>query len=203
MGADPAPGPAGALPEVALLERALAWTCGHLARVRPADLDRTTPCEDWDLRALLAHMEDSLDAFAEAAAGFVVPLPPARLVQHPVARVPVLQAKAGALLGSWTRPVVPLVRTGSAVLPARVLVAAAALEIAVHGWDVASALAGPGDGDSVLPGALALQLLPVAEATIAPEDRPSRFARPNPAWSSTPSERLLCFLGRRPGSGLR
>lgn len=200
MGADGAPAQSGdaisIVPEVDLLERSLGWTCAHLARVRPDDLTRATPCSTWNLADLLAHMEDGLDAFSEGAAGFVTPVASPRIAQHPVPRIPVLQAKATALLASWIRPAVPLVRTGSALLPARVLVATAALEIAVHGWDVAVATASTRDPLPRLTGALAYALLPIAEATVAAADRPQRFGPPRSARSEDPGDRLLAFLGR-------
>jgi hypothetical protein len=73
------------------------------------------------------------------------------------------------------------------------LVAAAALEITVHGWDVARAigLAAP------VPDELAARLLEVAGLLVQPEDRTVRFAAPRPEQpSATPGERLLAFLGR-------
>ncbi|MDF9716167.1 TIGR03086 family protein [Nocardioides sp. ChNu-153] len=185
--------------EVELLERALAWTCGQLARVRPEQLGAPTPCAGWDLAALLAHMEDALDAFAEAAAGFVVPVPDPRLEAHPVPRVPLLQAKASALLGAWARPTPRAVRTGSVALPTAVLVAAAALEVAVHGWDVAVALDPAPARRPALPAPLARDLLGVAGATVVAQDRPARFAPPvPPPFAASHGERLLCFLGRDP-----
>ncbi|MDR6174363.1 uncharacterized protein (TIGR03086 family) [Nocardioides zeae] len=182
--------------EVALLERALAWTGGRLATVEPHHLALPTPCAGWTLEQLLAHMEDGLDAFSEAAAGFVVPLPPPRLPEHPVPLVPVLQAKACALLGSWSRPTLPAVRTGSAHLAAGTLVATAALEITVHGWDVAATV----DARRPLPPeGLARALLPVAGAVVTPQDRPHRFGSPvPPAPTASYAARLVGFLGRRP-----
>ena len=63
---------------VELLDRSLAYTRVALADVRPELIGRPTPCAGWDLGRLLAHMEDALDAFTEAAAGRVevAPLPP-------------------------------------------------------------------------------------------------------------------------------
>lgn len=182
--------------EVALLERALAWTGGRLATVEPHHLARATPCAAWTLADLLAHMEDGLDAFSEAAAGFVVPLPPARLPEHPVPRVPVLQAKACALLGSWSRPTLPAVRTGSVHLAAGTLVATAALEITVHGWDVAATVSAT---RPLPPEDLARALLPVAAAVVTRDDRPHRFGPPQPpAPTASYGARLVGFLGRRP-----
>src|SRR6266511_4033250 len=51
---------------VALLERATGYTLGSLHLVTPAAMERPTPCRDWDLRALLAHMDDALVALQEA-----------------------------------------------------------------------------------------------------------------------------------------
>ncbi len=73
------------------------------------------------------------------------------------------------------------------------IVAAAALEIAVHGWDVAQATG----GRHHLPDDLGRALLPVAQAVVTPEDRPARFAVPQvPARDMGPSAQLLGFLGR-------
>ena len=82
-------------------------------------------------------MEDALDAFTEAAAGRVEvdPVPPT------TTRVDALREKACALLGAWTaaRPTSEQVEVGDLGLDAPLLVATAALEITVHGWDVGQA----------------------------------------------------------------
>ena len=57
---------------VELLDRALAYTCAPAVRASEDDLlGRRTPCAAWTLADLLAHMEDALDAFTEAAGGAV------------------------------------------------------------------------------------------------------------------------------------
>ena len=123
---------------VELLDRSLAYTRVMLADVQPDQLDRPTPCTGWDLHRLLAHMEDALDAFTEAAAGRVEVEP----VPETGTRVEALREKACALLGAWTaaRPVASdRVEVGDLGLDAPLLVATAALEITVHGWDVGQA----------------------------------------------------------------
>ena len=45
---------------VELLERAMSYTLGSLQLVTPAAMSAPTPCREWDLRALLRHMNDSL-----------------------------------------------------------------------------------------------------------------------------------------------
>ena len=59
-------------------------------------------------------------------------------------------------------------------LPTDLLVATAALEITVHGWDVAQATG----LDHPLPDDLARRLLPVARRMVADEDRAERFSAP-------------------------
>ncbi len=200
MTAGPAPPPAAPVPAALdLLERAVAYTRGVLVDVPPGSLWCPTPCDGWDLAALLGHMEDSLVALTEAADLGRVPL--RARAPDPHGDVPVvrrLQTRASALLGAWSAistmsaaPHDPVV--GGAGIPATVLGRAGALDVAVHGWDVSASLGPARD----LPAALAADLLPVAHALVADADRPGRFAAPvqvSPAASA--SERLLAFLGR-------
>ncbi len=171
-----------------LLERALGYTRVSLSTVG-TDLSGPSPCAEWNLADLLAHMDDSLDAFLEAAGGAVrVEVP-----RHSGAEVEVLQRKACALLGVWSAPTPPYVVVGDRPAPTPVIVAAAALEIAVHGWDVGQATGVRRN----LPEDLASALLPVARAVVSPEDRPDRFGVPQPPEPGLgPSGTLLAFLGR-------
>ena len=178
---------------VELLERALGYTRARLAGVQDELLDRPTPCEGWTLGDLLAHMEDALDAFTEAAGGEVEVHGGSRAE----GRIAAIQDKACALLGAWggTMPgdVVIATRGGGLDLLSSVLVATAALEVTVHGWDV-----GRATGEAVaIPPALARDLLPVAEAVVGPADRGVRFAAaravaPDAAYDVL----LLAHLGR-------
>jgi len=63
------------LDPVALDRAVLAEIDPILAQVRPADLDRQTPCADWRLRDLLCHMVGHHWGFAAAARGAVPPDP--------------------------------------------------------------------------------------------------------------------------------
>lgn len=173
---------------VELLDRALAYTRGALADVDDTALDRPTPCTAWTLDRLLDHMADALDAFTEAAGGWVevrVPGPSAT-------RVGALQEKACALLGAWTRAAPAAVVVGDLPVEASLLVAAAALEVTVHGWDVAQATG----RRTPVPAELARDLLPVARAVVSAPDRGVRFAAERPAVDSSYPARLLAFLGR-------
>jgi hypothetical protein len=92
----------------------------------------------------------------------------------------------------WSAATPTVVLVGDRPAPARLLICAAALEIAVHGWDVGQATGHPRD----LPDGLALALLPVARVVVGAEDRPGRFAPPLPPAPGTPSAELLHYLGR-------
>lgn len=185
---------------VELLERSLAYTRVVLAEVRPDLLDRPTPCAGWDLACLLCHMEDALDAFIEAAAGRIEvdPIPEINFPPAENRVVMALREKACALLGAWTaaRPARPAqVEVGDVGLDAPLLVAAAALEITVHGWDVGQATR----HGARIPDDLARGLLPVAEHVIDAGDRGPRFASPRPTPGETGADdRLLAWTGRTP-----
>jgi uncharacterized protein (TIGR03086 family) len=178
---------------VELLDRSLSYTRVVLSGVDGPDLARPTPCRGWSLADLLTHMEDALDAFAEAAGGEVrVPAP--RGVPAAVPQVGRLQTKACALLGAWAGETPEGVNVAGHPVTSELLVATAALEVTVHGWDVGRSL---GTGREV-PDELALRLLDVAHRVVQPHDRTVRFATPLPVPPEAgPGERLLAFLGRR------
>ena len=188
-------GPAASLEDaVELLERALSFTRVLLADVDPGQLGRPTPCAGWTLGHLLGHMEDALDAFTEAAAGRVEVAP----VPATTTRVDALREKACVLLGAWAaaRPRPEPVAVGDHGLEAPLLVATAALEITVHGWDVGQATG----RCSPIPDDLARGLLDVARRVIDPVARGPEFACPQPVPAgSAPDVKLLAWTGRAPG----
>lgn len=184
---------------VELLERAIGYTLGNLLLVTPEAMSRPSPCARWDLRALLEHMVDSLEALREAAD--VRRVEPASNPDRCDDLVTTLRVAASHLLGEWSRP-----RTGTAVsvdgrpLTTNILTAAGALEIAVHGWDVAQACGCP----RPLPAALAQDLLRIAPVLVTDADRAGRFAMPVAVpGHADPGGRLLAFLGRDPWPGDR
>jgi uncharacterized protein (TIGR03086 family) len=203
---------------VELLERAIAYTRGSLALVTEARLPAATPCEAWDLRALLMHMEDSLISLHEAGTvRRVMTTPPVPRATRITARctgvelVDALRSRACQLLADWSgvwsidwadpaSTWAASSRAGDVVVDDRpltssVLTSAGALEIAVHGWDVAvtCGLRRP------LPDALATDLLRLAPMLVTEADRPTRFGHPLPSRpDDTASDRLLAFLGRDP-----
>jgi uncharacterized protein (TIGR03086 family) len=176
-------------PGLELLERALAYTRHALGTVTPDDLGRPTPCRRWRLADLLAHMEDSLDAFTEGASG-TIGLERARPSAAPPL-VAVLHTKACALLAAWTRADTEVVQVGGQPVPVPVISRIAALEIAVHGWDAGRATGRGAD----LPEDFASELLPTA-AVVAREQY-DEFGPPVPLPPDAAADVLLLgLLGR-------
>jgi uncharacterized protein (TIGR03086 family) len=179
-----------------LLERSVNYTRSSLHLVSGETLGRPTPCHGWDLGALLRHMDDSLAAFTDAAEIGYVDLGSLKYDDPAAELVGRLKARACAVVGAWTNNA----RTGPLFVGDRPLTpgmtaCAGALEIAVHGWDVAQACG----IDSPLPSALARELLVVASWLVSDEDRPRRFAEPVDVPVSAPvGDHLLAYLGREP-----
>jgi uncharacterized protein (TIGR03086 family) len=186
---------------VDLLERAVGYTCGTLSLVTETAMARPSPCRDWDLRALLAHMNDSITALHEATELGAVALASDDHGDYGDAErdpVSTLRNRACALIGGWTHATgrQPVSVAGQR-LSAPVVTGAGAVEIAVHGWDVAAACGAA----RPIPSALAEALLPLAQLLVTDLDRPARFAAPLPAGPTDPPEaRLLAFLGRHSSS---
>jgi uncharacterized protein (TIGR03086 family) len=190
---------------VALLERAVGYTLGQLQAVTPPALSRATPCPEWDLRGLLAHMEDSLAALEEALVhSYVAPEGPGQDGAGAGSAdgdgagrdiVAALRERACRLLGALADADENLVWVGGYPVPVRIVTSAGAIDVAVHGWDVGRAC---GTGEPI-PGDLALNLLRIAPLLVSDADRPGRFAEPVAALpDASPSDLLLAYLGRDP-----
>ncbi|MCX4991930.1 MULTISPECIES: TIGR03086 family metal-binding protein [unclassified Streptomyces] len=179
-----------------LLERSLAYALGSVAEVPREGLGWPTPCAEWDLGELLRHLDDSVDALYEGVADGRVGLCPGPPAADPVCA---FRERARALLGAWaavSAAAQPSSAVGDRSMDAGLLAAVGALEIAVHGWDVARACgrARP------IPSGLAVELLPVARTVVVDADRGVRFADPvGVPVPARPGDVLLAFLGRRPG----
>lgn len=180
-----------------LLERATSYCLGSLSLVTPAVLGDPTPCTAWDMRALLRHMNDSLVALCEAVAvGTVDTDVPPEHGDAPDGVIGPLRDNACRLLGAWTNAAGPeSISIAGQRLPAVIVAGTGALEIAVHGWDVARACR----YDRPIPVSLAEELLDLAPLIVSDADRPARFARPVPVPpGAAAGARLVAFLGREP-----
>ncbi|MFD1540493.1 maleylpyruvate isomerase family mycothiol-dependent enzyme [Nonomuraea guangzhouensis] len=205
---------------VALLEQAIGYALGCLSLVTPGDLNRPTPCDGWDLRALLAHVNDSFTTLEEAAAiGHVALVPPisdghnkpnaaaTNAAAHgPASAGPVvgggavdpvlaLRDRATGLLHAWSNARDAIVSIGGCPLTAAIVCGVGALEVTVHAWDVARSCGHP----SPIPASLSADLLPLARLFATDADRPARFALPLRTAPQAPGQdRLLAYLGRDP-----
>jgi uncharacterized protein (TIGR03086 family) len=186
-----------------LLERAIAYTRGVTDGINPEQLSQPTPCRGWNLRTLLRHLNHSLATLHEGIDQRSLTLDPAEQASAEVIPDDELlgsfQHRAHRLLEVWIESAHDA--DDGTILVARqplhgIAVAnTGALEIAVHGWDIAEArqLHAP------IPPTLARQLLEVAHRVVVPSSRPTEFAAPVPAThDATPSDRLMAFLGRDP-----
>ncbi|GAA3345561.1 TIGR03086 family metal-binding protein [Amorphoplanes nipponensis] len=186
--------------------RAVRATVPVVARIRPPDLSRPTPCTDWDLGRLLAHMTAQHRGFAAAAAGRGGDpdvWPPRPLADDPVREY--AQA-AESVIAAFAEPGVLdrdllLPEITPRPLPARLALGFHLVDYVVHGWDVARTL---GLAYTLPPDVLAAAL-PVAEAVPTGEARlapGAAFAPPVPDPGDDPLHRILALLGRDPAESV-
>jgi len=179
---------------VAVLDSAVTWahSCLQLARVSPLSLP--TPCHEWDLGRLLTHLDESLVAIGEAAEIGHVGVEQQPSCPDPGQLVDRIVQRGCRTLAAWQQRLTSApVGVGDLVLGRDTIVLVGALEIAVHGWDVATATG----QHCTLPEDLAARLYDVALAVVTTDERGRRFAAAVPVAPSAPaSTRLLAHLGR-------
>ena len=179
---------------LAVLESAIGYGLASTAMVTPHLLSRPTPCADWDLAMLLDHVADSAQVLDEAISAGRVDAHVVPAGSDPILR---LRGRLDALLASATaarppdRPVAILDRE----LTASMVAVTGAIELAVHGWDIASACG----SDRPVPPGLADVLLVSARSLVSARTRPGLFADPValPGPASV-SDEFIAFLGRNP-----
>ena len=182
-----------------LLEPAISYALAAVRAVTPEFLPRPTPCRGWDLRMLLRHTSESLAALGEGIdAGYVGPDPAAEDDDLAADPARAFRDRACQLLAAWTSlgHQHQVIDIADCLLAASVMAGAAALEIAVHGWDISRACG----QRQPIPRALATDLLAIAPLLVPGAGRHPLFAAPvTVAPTAGPSDRLAAFLGRSPG----
>lgn len=175
-----------------LLRRAVRYTIASADLIEPSLLTVATPCGAWNLGMLLLHLSESMDAIAEGLTCGVVALLPAASPRGGPGSV---RSRCARLLAAIpAAPTGELVGIADLTLTDNALAYAGALEIAVHGWDIAVACGDP----RPIPAELASPLLNAAGWLLPASARPDLFAEPlRPPAPATPSGTLLAFLGRR------
>jgi uncharacterized protein (TIGR03086 family) len=181
---------------VALLASAIRYALGVCALVVPEEMTLPTPCEQWDLNTLLGHLGESMaDLEAALRTGHLAlspEQPPNLLAGNPVET---LRDRAAELLCAayGFGGAGGFVAVGGLPMPGGLVACAGAVEIAVHGWDVAAARG----GDCPIPPVLARRMLRLSPFLVA--GREDLFAGPVevPAQAS-PCDQLVGYLGRDP-----
>jgi uncharacterized protein (TIGR03086 family) len=188
---------------VGLDARAVRASVQVVSQASAADLARPTPCADWALAELLAHMTAQHDGFAAAAAGDganLVHWQTGAPVADPIAeyaaaaeRVLAAFGAAGVLAREFTLPEI----STELRFPAARAIGFHFVDYVAHGWDVARAL---GLGYELEPDVLA-GALPIARAV--PDGEPRR--RPGAAFAPRVTvtggsvlDQIVALLGRRP-----
>ena len=181
-----------------VLPGAIRYALGSLTCVTPGFLAWPTPCATWDLATLLQHVNDSLAALHEGiAAGSVSLTPAAETADDPGGLVATFRDRASQLLaasataGNQDRCIAIADRR----LAGRIVTAVGAVEIAVHGWDVAEACR----CRRPIPPALATGILKIIPLVVTDTTRDARFAAPvTVSPRASPGDRLIALLGRSP-----
>ena len=219
-GGPPGPGPGAG----GLLAAALEYALQAAASAGPGLLARPTPCRDWDLRMLLRHVAESLAVLQEGLTSRRIALHPGpedtAVIADPLTA---FRARAARLLAASRaqdgapghgadgperhgHPVNGLCRAaalthgviliGGHWLPRDIAAGAGALEVAMHGWDIALACGRP----EPIPVPLAARLLQLSPLLVPTAGRAPLFAEPVPVPAAAgPSDQLAAFLGRPPG----
>lgn len=183
-------------PRTGLLERAIIYATRSALDVTPALLPRPTPCRGWNLDLLLRHASESLTALHDGTVTSHIALipgtpdaaaDPAQTFRDRAGRLLAAHAAAGARSQA--------VDIGDLPLPAIAMECAGAIEIAVHGWDIAQACG----QHRPIPDALAASLLAIAPLLIPQAGRHPLFSPPvTPPAQASPGDRLIAYLGRTP-----
>lgn len=173
----------GAAKPLDVLARALDQTARVLGEVRPEHLDRPTPCREWTVRRLVAHLVADPGNFVTMMRGGQ-PDWDAELGSLGSDPAGAFRSAAEELMVVWRE------QDASAVAGADWQTA----EFAVHTWDLARGLGRPTDD---LDPEVATRGLDFMRQGLTPENRGRAFAAEQPAPPDAPVyERLAAFAGR-------
>jgi uncharacterized protein (TIGR03086 family) len=177
-----------------LLQGALAYALDIVGGLAPESMANPTPCPGWDVRSLLGHLVESVAVLCDgiAAGEFANET-------RPVTRTDPTAAFSVAACDLLTRLSTPsehqILTVGHAAVPAELATAAGAVEVAVHGWDLATAAGRP----RRIPRLIAAPMLELSSQVVPSAARPGLFAAQVPVSPrAEPGERLVAFLGRAP-----
>jgi uncharacterized protein (TIGR03086 family) len=177
---------------------ALAYARACAETVDQHHLTCPTPCENWDVGQVLGHMVQSLQSLTALLAHGTIPAdepgaPIERQATHLRAQLAVVATSLVTTASQW-RNAPPAVINGAGISRHQI-VHVAAIEAAVHGWDLASGTLTV----APLSDELASLLLSRLDDIVKDETRGGSFAPPVQATGQeSPARRLLATLGRDP-----
>jgi uncharacterized protein (TIGR03086 family) len=170
-----------------LYGRASTWTNEKVSAATD-ELDAQTPCDEWDVRALLDHMLETQRYFLSAARGEQAsppsPTPPKLITNDPTAD---FERTREEMLRTFGKPGV-LDKTGPAL-------GIAFSDQLLHGWDLARAIG----QDDTMPKGLPEAAYELIHGRFTDDERKGVF-NPEVAVRSdaSPQEKLLAYTGRQP-----
>lgn len=185
-----------------LHRRAIAQTEAVVAGVSPSQLGLPTPCPEYDVRALLAHIAGGLTRAARVGEG-----DPGALARPAIAEgVPgdawptAYRAAADRAIAAWAddTKLDTLFEVPWGKVPGRFVIAGYIQEILAHGWDLAKATGQETERDPEL----ALFALAGAKRILPPGIRAAADIPFGPVVEvpadATPYAQLAAWLGRHP-----
>lgn len=166
-----------------------------LRGVGPGDLDKPTPCPDWDVRALVSHFVGVMVNMGRGAAGDPL-LPPDEAFPVGEDLAGRFRTEADRTLAAWrAQGLQGEVDVGAGPMPASVAIGVNLVDTSTHTWDLATATGQPAD----LPADLATTVLEVAQGFVPQVRDVVGIAPPVPVGDDAPpTDRLVAFMGRRP-----
>jgi len=182
---------------VEMCQQATAGAAEVIGSLKPDDLARSTPCEGWDVRALINHMVGVNERFAAAVSGGTPPDASADLVGSDPAGA--YRAAAGKAMAAWRSPgaLDRTVRLAAGEMPGQVACGVQFVDQLQHVWDLCKATGRP----YPLNPELASTALEMSRQRIGPDRRgPGKpFGAEVPCPANAPAQdRLAAFLGRQP-----
>jgi uncharacterized protein (TIGR03086 family) len=194
-------GQRGSVDLVALDAHAVRASIDLVARATPADLTRPTPCAEWTLTDLLAHMAVQHRGFAAASRGEA---DPGLWEVRPLGEDPVAAYRACAeeLLAAFAEDgvlerVFPLPEFREEPFPGHQAVSFHLVDYVVHSWDVAKSL---GVAVELEPAAVdaayeIAQIVPTGEARLVPG---APFGPEVAFTGGSRLDEMVAHLGRSP-----
>ncbi len=187
------------------LDRAVTSTGGVVKGVTPAQLDAPTPCRDWTVRDVLNHvvgtlwLAEALFADKDGSGQAAAPggLPATDIVGDDPAAAYAEAANAALSSAAIEGALTAVHPTPMGDMPGPVLAGFTALDLFVHGWDVARATGQP---TTDLDAGLAEHVLAFARHAFADGSRRNGLVDPEIALAGDAPvvDRLVAYLGRQP-----